>query len=142
MKVTEEKSSMPSELDVDKVAKHVLVIDDDAEIVESIKAALKLEGLRVSVARDGNQGLAITETEKVDLLILDMMMPKRSGFLVLEWLRQSNQEPFPVIMITGNEGTRHREYAELLGVDDYINKPFTMDQLINSVHRRLKPSDA
>lgn len=141
MKVAADDLSPPTAHDAGKAAKHVLVIDDDAEIVESIKAALKLEGLRVSVARDGNQGLAITETEKIDLLILDMMMPKRSGFLVLEWLRQSNQDPFPVIMITGNEGIRHREYAELLGVDDYINKPFTMDQLINSVNRRLKSSD-
>ena len=120
--------------------KHVLVVDDDGEIVESIKVALNYEGLRVSVARDGNQGLAIAETQKLDLLILDMMMPKRSGFLVLERLRQISQDPIPVIMITGNEGTRHRQYAELLGVDDYIQKPFTMDQLINSVNRLLKIS--
>ena len=120
--------------------KHILVVDDDAEIVESIKVALKYEGLKVSIARDGNQGLAIAETQKLDLLILDMMMPKRSGFLVLERLRQISQDPVPVIMITGNEGTRHRQYAELLGVDDYIQKPFTMDQLINSVNRLLKTS--
>lgn len=121
-------------------APHILVVDDDAEIVESIKVALTHEGFRVSVARDGNHGLAIAEVKEPDLLILDLMMPKRSGFLVLERLRQESDRAIPVIMMTGNEGSRHRQYAELLGVNVYIQKPFTMDQLIQSVHELLKSS--
>jgi DNA-binding response OmpR family regulator len=113
--------------------KHVLVVDDDPEITESIRCALDTAGYNVTVAKDGNQCVAVAETTKPDLLILDMMMPKRSGFLVLERLRQNEQDPVPVIMITGNEGNRHRAYAELLGVSDYINKPFTMDRLLQSV---------
>jgi DNA-binding response OmpR family regulator len=113
--------------------KHVLVVDDDPEIIDSIQYALKARGFKVSIARDGNQGIAFAETKNPDLLILDMMMPKRSGFLVLERLRQNSEIPVPVIMITGNEGQRHQEYAELLGVSDYIHKPFTMDRLIESV---------
>jgi len=66
-------------------------------------------------------------------------MPRRSGFLVLERLRQNDSVPIPVIMITGNEGARHREYAEMLGVNDYINKPFTMDRLLNSISDLLNP---
>jgi DNA-binding response OmpR family regulator len=66
-----------------------------------------------------------------------MMMPRRSGFLVLERLRQTTDNPVPVIMITANEGARHREYAEMLGVSDYIAKPFTMDRLLNSVSKLL-----
>lgn len=115
--------------------KHVLIIDDDPEISESIKYALTGNGFEVSVARDGNQGLAFAETQNPDLVILDMMMPKRSGFLVLERMRQQSETPVPVIMITANEGSRHQEYAELLGVDDYILKPFTMDRLLSSVSR-------
>ncbi len=118
--------------------KHVLVVDDDPEIVESIKYALKAKGLKVSIARDGNQGIAFAETQNPDLVILDMMMPRRSGFLVLERIRQTSQTPVPVIMITGNEGQRHQQYAELLGVDDYIHKPFTMDRLLESVEKLLK----
>ncbi len=60
-------------------------------------------------------------------------MPKRSGFLVLEKLRRLRDEPMPVIMITGNEGSRHKAYAELLGVSDYIRKPFAIDRLLKAV---------
>ncbi len=118
--------------------KKVLIVDDDVEIVESIKYALQGVGHDVVVARDGNQGIALAERENPDLMILDMMMPKRSGFLVLEKLRRVRDEPLPVIMITGNEGTRHKAYAELLGVSDYIRKPFAMDRLVVAVGRLLE----
>lgn len=116
---------------------HVLIVDDDYDVVETIRTALTAEGFTVSVATDGNQGVAYAEAKTPDLLILDIMMPRRSGFLVLERLRQYSDEPIPVIMITGNEGSRHREYAEMLGVSDYIHKPFTMDRLISSVSNLL-----
>jgi CheY-like chemotaxis protein len=101
-----------------------LLVDDDPEIVESMKAVLESRGYAILVARDGNQGLAMAEQEAPDLVVLDMMMPKRSGFLVLEKLRRGNPNPVRVIMITANEGSRHKAYAEMLGVDDYIRKPF------------------
>ena len=114
---------------------HVLLVDDDAEILESMRYALEQSGFRVSVASDGNQGLALVETLVPDLLILDMMMPKRSGFLVLEQLRRQGNEGLRVIMVTGNEGNRHQQYAELLGVDEYIRKPFPMERLVESARR-------
>jgi DNA-binding response OmpR family regulator len=115
----------------------VLLVDDDHEIVESVRFALESGGYEVLVARDGNQGLAMAEREDPDLVILDMMMPKRSGFLVLEKLRRTRPVPLRVIMITANEGSRHKAYAEMLGVDDYIRKPFAMDRLMESVNRLL-----
>ena len=118
-------------------AKRILVVDDDAEIVEAVRYALEAKGHDVLVARDGNQGLAMAEREDPDLVILDMMMPKRSGFLVLEKLRRTRPIPIRVIMITANEGSRHKAYAEMLGVDDYIRKPFQMDRLLESVERLL-----
>lgn len=117
--------------------KRILLVDDDNEIVDSMKLALESKGYQILVARDGNQGLALAEREDPDLMILDMMMPKRSGFLVLEKLRRSRPVPIRVIMITANEGSRHKAYAEMLGVDDYIRKPFAMDRLIESVQRLL-----
>jgi CheY-like chemotaxis protein len=116
-------------------SKRILLVDDDAEIVESLRLALESHGFTVLVARDGNQGLALAERENPDLVILDMMMPKRSGFLVLEKMRRTREVPLRVIMITANEGSRHKAYAEMLGVDDYIRKPFPMDRLIESVKR-------
>jgi DNA-binding response OmpR family regulator len=67
-----------------------------------------------------------------------MMMPKRSGFLVLEYLRRNHEDPIPVIMVTGNEGNRHQAYAELLGVSDYIHKPFVMDRLLKAVKNLIQ----
>jgi DNA-binding response OmpR family regulator len=119
------------------LSKKVLLVDDDPEIIESIRYALENQGYEVVVARDGNQGLALAERERPHLMILDMMMPKRSGFLVLEKLRRSSEQMLPVIMITGNEGSRHRAYAELLGVNDYIRKPFPMDRLLEAVRKQL-----
>jgi len=118
--------------------KRILLVDDDHEIIESMRVVLEAKGFDIIVARDGNQGLAMAERETPDLVILDMMMPKRSGFLVLEKLRKTKQEPMKVIMITANEGSRHKAYAEMLGVDDYIRKPFAMDKLVDSVQRLLK----
>ena len=115
----------------------VLLVDDDAEIIESMRTVLESKGYEILVARDGNQGLLMAERENPDLVVLDMMMPKRSGFLVLERLRRSRPVPMRVIMITANEGSRHRAYAEMLGVDDYIRKPFAMDRLLDSVQRLL-----
>ena len=117
--------------------KRILLVDDDVEITESVCFALEAKGYTVLIARDGNQGLALAERENPDLIILDMMMPKRSGFLVLEKLRRTNPNPFRVIMITANEGSRHKAYAEMLGVDDYIRKPFAMTRLMESVERLL-----
>jgi CheY-like chemotaxis protein len=121
----------------DADGKKVLLVDDDREIVESLRVALEANGFQVVIARDGNQGLALAEREDPDLVILDMMMPKRSGFLVLEKLRRCCPVPTRIIMITANEGSRHKAYAEMLGVDDYIRKPFAMDRLMASVKRLL-----
>jgi len=115
----------------------ILVVDDDHEIAESMRTILENKGFRVLVARDGNAGLMIAERENPDLLVLDMMMPKKSGFLVLEKLRGRPGGLIPTIMITGNEGSRHRAYAEMLGVRDYIRKPFAMEKLVRSVEKVL-----
>lgn len=117
--------------------KRILLVDDDQEIIETLRIALEAQGYDIFIARDGNQGLAMVEREDPDLVILDMMMPKRSGFLVLEKLRRTRPVPIRVIMITANEGSRHKAYAEMLGVDDYLRKPFAMDQLIDSVKKLL-----
>jgi DNA-binding response OmpR family regulator len=116
-------------------AKRVLLVDDDPEIIDSIRYALEAKGYQIFIARDGNQGLAMAEQEDPDLVILDMMMPKRSGFLVLEKLRRDRKVPVRVIMVTANEGARHKAYAEMLGVDDYLRKPFAMDKLVEAVQR-------
>ena len=120
-------------------AKTILVVDDDREIVHGLKLVLEGRGYRVVTAFDGVAGLNAAEREKPDLVLVDMMMPKKSGFLVLEGLK--GKEPAPkVIMMTANEGSRHRAYAEMLGVDDYIRKPFAMDKLLESITNPCPPA--
>ena len=122
-------------------SKTVLLVDDDIEIVEAVRYALEGAGHTVVVARDGNQGLALAERENPDLIVLDMMMPKRSGLLVLEGMREMEQY-IPAIMVTGNDGNRHRHYAEILGVDAYLTKPIRVELLVRTVKRVLEETEA
>lgn len=115
----------------------ILLVDDDNEIIDAMRTVLESKGYRVLVARDGNAGLTVAERENPDLIVLDMMMPKKSGFLVLEKLKGRPSGLIPTIMITGNEGSRHRAYAEFLGVKDYIRKPFAMEKLVRSIDQIL-----
>lgn len=121
----------------------VLLVDDDQEILHSMRMLLENKGYRVLTASDGNAGLIVAEREDPDLVVVDMMMPKKSGFIVLEKLKSKKKTRPKVIMITANEGGRHRAYAEMLGVDDYIRKPFAMDRLLESVrkHCPLTPTE-
>ena len=119
-------------------APRILIVDDDFEIADPVKFALQKLGYEVTHVPDGNQGVAAIATVNPDLMVLDMMMPGRSGFLVLEHLRSRKTSGVRVIMVTGNEGERHQAYARLLGADDYIHKPFAMDRLIQSVQSLLE----
>lgn len=132
------KKAAPSEGVAVERRKKILIVDDDVEIVDALQAALEANGYEVVFARDGTQGLVMSIREEPDLMILDMMMPKRSGFLVLEKLQRIRKEMLPVIMITANEGNRHRALAEMLGVSAYLHKPFPMDQLLGTVARVLQ----
>lgn len=107
----------------------VLVVDDDPEVRASIDQALQAEGALTQTCADGNSAVRICETDPPELVVLDMMLPKRSGFLVLEKIKRFDSAP-RVIMITANEGRRHQQYAETLGVDGYILKPVRLERLI------------
>ena len=122
-------------------AKTILVVDDDQELSDGLRLVLERQGYRVIQARDGQQGKQIIYQQRPDLVILDMMMPKMGGYPVLEHFRDKKDAP-PIIMITANEGSRHKAYAEYLGVVDYIRKPFAMERLLEAVERGLKAKDA
>ncbi len=118
----------------------ILIVDDDPSMVRTMQDALAPHGYEISSASDGNQGLACIEFFKPDLVILDLMMPKRSGLLVLEGMREMDQY-IPAIMVTGNDGNRHRHYAEILGVDTYLTKPIRVELLVRTVKRVLKEAE-
>jgi DNA-binding response OmpR family regulator len=121
--------------------KTILVVDDDHEMIDGLRALLEKQGFRVMQAHDGQQGKQMIYNQKPDLVILDMMMPRMGGYPVLEHFRGKTDAP-PIIMITANEGSRHKAYAEYLGVVDYIRKPFAMERLLESVHRAFAAAAA
>lgn len=121
--------------------KVILIVDDDYELSDGIRAVLESQGHKVLQARDGQQGQNLIYQQRPDLVILDMMMPRKGGYPVLEHFRDKKDAP-PIIMITANEGSRHKAYAEYLGVIDYIRKPFAMERLLEAVERGLNPPPA
>ena len=119
--------------------KKILLVDDDGDILTSMQAAFEPTGASIDTASDGNRAVELAEKNAPDLVVLDMMLPKRSGFLVLEKIKDKkprNAKQF-VIMINGNQGARHKMYAESLGVSEYFNKPVKMDKLIASAEKLL-----
>jgi DNA-binding response OmpR family regulator len=125
---------MPPTEHADSVEKTILIIDDDREIASMLHGVLQNNGYRVFLAPNGAEGQRQINSLKPDLVITDMMMPRLGGFPVLEFLKTLDAPP-PVIMITANEGGRHKAYAEMLGVADYLRKPFPMEVLLESVRR-------
>lgn len=118
----------------------ILLIEDDREIAATMRSILEGAGFEVTHATNGIEGQRQIEAARPDLIITDMMMPKMGGFPVLEFLKTIKNPP-PVIMVTANEGGRHKAYAEMLGVVDYLRKPFAMDVLLEAVGRALGGAD-
>ncbi len=116
----------------------ILLIEDDREIATTIRGVLEASGYKVAEAQNGIQGQKLIKELSPPLVITDMMMPRMGGFPILEFLKTLSDPP-RVIMITANEGGRHKAYAEMLGVDEYLRKPFAMDVLLEAVERILGP---
>jgi DNA-binding response OmpR family regulator len=112
--------------------KTILIVDDDRELVDGLRMVLERQGYKVVTAHDGVQGKNTIQTAKPDLVILDMMMHRMGGYPVLEHFKDKPDAP-PFIMITANEGSRHKAYAEFLGVVDYLRKPFATERLLEAV---------
>jgi len=124
--------------------KKILLVDDDNDILTSMQAAFEPTGATVETASNGNKAVELAEKGQPDLVILDMMLPGRSGFMVLEKIKARkprNTKPF-VIMLTGNPGARHKMYAESQGVSEYFNKPVKLDKLIAAAEKLMGPAPA
>jgi CheY-like chemotaxis protein len=113
---------MPSS-DVKK--KRVLVVDDEAAIIRIIGTSLRLMGYDVITASCGRDALKLSETEKPDIMLLDIFMPGMDGLEVLETLRQKSK--MPVIVFSAHSSSR--DEALKLGANDFVAKPFTPDQM-------------
>ena len=125
---------MPSEpvWKVENRPPRILIVDDDPEVADPVRFALEGLGYDVVHMPNGTMGVNKLEEFQPDLMVLDMMMPGQSGFLVLEHIRRTKLDRIRIIMVTANEGTRHENYARMLGVDEYLLKPFSIERLTNT----------
>ena len=117
----------------------ILIIDDDVAINELIKVNLELQGYEVIQAYNGTEGFALVKQEAPSLVILDVMMPEVDGFTVAQRIRQ-NQElsEIPIIMLTALSQLNDKVNGFNLGVDDYLTKPFEIEELLVRVRALLK----
>jgi DNA-binding response OmpR family regulator len=115
----------------------VLIVDDEPNIVTSLRFLMKKSGFETSVARDGDEALTEVERFRPDLLLLDVMMPKRDGFEVCQILRASGWTDLKIILLTAKG--RETEVAKGLavGADAYVTKPFSTRELVEQVTRLL-----
>ena len=118
------------------VSRRILIVDDDPDILGSIELALRSAGASTRTAPDGSTAVSAIHEDRPDLVVLDMMLPKASGFLVMEKLQELDAPP-PVIMVTANQGRRHQAYAESLGVGAYFIKPVPLQRLVEKAAELL-----
>lgn len=116
----------------------VLVIDDDRSILEVVELALLERGYEVLLADDGAEGLFRVERDRPDLVILDMVMPRRSGLTVLERLKQWKGECPRIIVMSANDEPKHREFALTAGADAFLAKPIDIELVIDQVDILLR----
>ena len=115
----------------------IVLIEDDREISNTLQRVLQGAGYTVSTASTGVDGRKQIDSARPELVITDMMMPRMGGFPILEHIRELDDAP-KVIMVTANEGGRHKAYAEMLGADAYLRKPFAMDVLLETIVQVLQ----
>jgi len=116
----------------------VLIIEDDANLLETIKYNLRKDGYDVVTASDGEQALEVARKEKPSLLILDIMLPKLNGFEVCRILRK--EATVPILMLTAKADETDKIVGLEIGADDYMTKPFSMRELMARVRAMLRRS--
>lgn len=122
----------------------VLLVDDDHDVLQTLQAAFEPSGCQIFTSRNGNKAIDVAQREQPDLIVLDMMLPGRSGFLVLEKLKADklpSEKPY-IIMLTANEGMRHQMYAEARGVNDYFHKPASLERLLTRAEQLIVENES
>jgi DNA-binding response OmpR family regulator len=130
---------MPKEGD-QAMAKRVLVVDDEPNIVMSLRFLMEREGFQVEVASTGQAAVAALDREPADLVLLDIMMPELDGFEVCQRIRSNPAwRATKVVMLTAKGRDVERDKGLALGADDYVTKPFSTRDLVAKVKQMLAP---
>ncbi|PLX60827.1 response regulator transcription factor [Sedimenticola selenatireducens] len=122
------------------MSQHILIVDDEKNIAISVDYLLRREGYQVSVAHDGEEGLRLIQSDRPDLVLLDIMMPKLNGFQVCEAVRQNPAlADVRIVMLTAKGRDAEKEKGLALGADAYITKPFSTRELVSQIKALLEP---
>lgn len=116
----------------------ILVVDDEASVVEVVALYLKREGFTVRVARDGRSALEAIQEKRPALIVLDLMLPEVDGLEILRRVRDDATSDVPIIMLTARRQETDRIYGLELGADDYVTKPFSPAELVSRVKAVLR----
>jgi two-component system, OmpR family, response regulator len=119
----------------------LLVVDDEPNIRELLSASLRYAGFEVATAADGQQALALAASFRPDLLVLDVMMPGLDGFGVVRRLRESGRHT-PVLFLTARDAAEDKVSGLTLGGDDYVTKPFSLDEVLARIRAVLRRTAA
>lgn len=117
---------------------HVLIVDDDREIRDLLSSYLKKNGLRATVASDGRQMRSFLESDRVDLIVLDIMMPGDDGLVLCREIRTGKHKATPVLMLTARNDETDRIVGLEMGADDYLAKPFAARELLARIKAVLR----
>ena len=115
----------------------VLIVDDEPNIVVSLQFLMKKAGFDTAVARDGDEALTVVERFRPDLVLLDVMMPRRDGYEVCRQLRSSGWQDLKIVMLTAKGRETEVTKGLALGADAYVTKPFSTSELVDTVTRLL-----
>ena len=119
--------------------KKILIVDDEKDIVETLKFMLEASGYTCYCAYNGEDGLRMAKEIIPDLMILDVMMPKMNGFKISRLLKFDNKyKNIPILMVTARTQEEDKLIGEETGVDEYITKPFELDAVVKKVNEYLK----
>jgi two-component system alkaline phosphatase synthesis response regulator PhoP len=113
--------------------KHILIVDDEEHLADALAHNLQFEGFSTTVAYDGEEGLKLARTIQFDLVILDIMMPKLDGLEVCRRLRATGSR-VPILFLTAKASDADRLLGLKVGADDYVAKPFLLEELILRIH--------
>lgn len=120
------------------MGKHVLLVEDEMNIMEAIRFLLSREGWQVDTHSDGADAMEVIRDRQPDLVVLDVMLPGKSGFDILEELRgDASTADMPVLMLTARGQKRDREMAEKAGVSRFMTKPFSNTEVLTAVRDLL-----
>jgi two-component system alkaline phosphatase synthesis response regulator PhoP len=125
-----------TDLSIEK--KKVLIVDDERDIVETLKFVIESEGIECLTAYDGEEALNLAKSEMPDLMVLDVMLPKINGYKICRLLKfDSKYKDIPILMITARSQEEDKAIGEETGADEYITKPFDINEVVKKIKNYL-----